>query len=66
VIVSNRSYDKAVDMARELNGRAVRFDQLDEELAAADIVISCTGASHYVVRGDKAWHILESRRGKRF
>ncbi len=64
VIVSNRSYDKAVDMARELNGRAVRFDQLDEELAAADIVISCTGASHYVVRGDKAWHILESRRGK--
>ncbi len=64
VIVSNRSYDKAVEMARDLNGRAVRFDQLDEELAAADIVISCTGASHYVVRGDKASQILESRRGK--
>ncbi|MDD3894636.1 MAG: glutamyl-tRNA reductase [Syntrophomonadaceae bacterium] len=64
VIVSNRSFDKAVDMAQDLNGRAVRFDRLADELTAADIVISCTGASHYVVRTDRAREILKLRQGK--
>lgn len=65
VIVSNRSYDKALAMAKDLNGRVVRFDQLANELAGADIVISCTGASHYVVRDDNARKILEDRRGQK-
>ena len=64
VIVSNRSYDKAMAMAKDLNGRVVRFDQLANELAGADIVISCTGASHYVIR-DNAREILEARRGQK-
>ena len=64
VLVSNRSYDKAADMARNLNGRAIRLDQITEELTAADIVISCTGASHYVIRPDRVADILESRQGK--
>ena len=32
VIVSNRSYDKAVSMAQALGGRAVRFDELAQQL----------------------------------
>lgn len=65
VIVSNRSYEKAVEMAGSLKGRAVRFDSLGEELANADIVISCTAASHYVIREDNCREILLARQGRR-
>ncbi|MDD2619507.1 MAG: glutamyl-tRNA reductase [Syntrophomonadaceae bacterium] len=65
VIVSNRSYEKAVIMAESFNGRAVRFEQLTEELSQADIVISCTAASHYVIREENCQQVLESRNGRK-
>ncbi len=65
VIISNRSYEKAVEMAKSFNGRAVRFDQLAEELRQADIVISCTAANHYVIREDNCLEVLLSRQGRR-
>lgn len=65
VIVSNRSYDRALIMAESLNGRAVRFDQLAEEMLKADIVISCTAANHYVIRPDNCGGQLKARQGKK-
>lgn len=65
VIVSNRSYDRALEMAEQFGGRAVRFDHLPDELINADIVISCTAASHYVMRCDNCREVLEARLGKR-
>ena len=65
VIVSNRSYEKAVEMASLLNGRAVRFDELGDELINADIVISCTAASHYVIKEDNCRTALLNRQGRR-
>jgi len=64
VIVSNRSFDRAQEMAHEFNGRAVYFDQLPAELVHADIVISCTAASHYVIREDNCREALSSRQGR--
>jgi len=65
VIVSNRSYDRAVNMARKFNGRAVRFDQLTTELKSVDIVISCTAANHYVIHQDNCREVLRSRNGRK-
>ncbi len=65
VIVSNRSYDKAEVMARNFNGRAVRFDLLATEMNQADIIISCTAASHYVIRPENCKEVLESRQGRK-
>jgi len=65
VIVSNRSYEKALAMAEAFNGRAVRFNLLAEEMVKADIVISCTAASHYVVRDDNCRQVLQGRQGRR-
>ncbi|MGI5912053.1 MAG: glutamyl-tRNA reductase [Syntrophomonadaceae bacterium] len=65
VIVSNRSYARAISMAQAFNGRAVRFDQLALELEQADIVISCTTASHYVIREDNCGQTLKSRNDRR-
>ncbi len=49
VIVTNRTYDRALAVASELGGRASRFDDLVECLGLADIVISSTSASHYLI-----------------
>lgn len=65
VIISNRSYEKAVEMAELFNGRAARFDLLPSELVGADIVISCTAARHYVIRDDNCGDTLRSRRGRK-
>ncbi len=65
VIISNRSYEKAVEMAELFNGRAARFDLLPTELECADIVISCTAARHYVLRDDNCGDTLRSRQGRK-
>lgn len=50
VIVSNRSYDRAVQLAEKFNGQAVNFAELYKHMKYADIVISSTAARHYVIR----------------
>lgn len=65
VIVSNRSFDRAVDLARQFNGRAVKFDKMYDYLAEADIVISCTASSHYVVRLNEVKEIINERKGRK-
>ncbi len=53
VMVANRSYDKAVAMAEQFGGRAVRFEDLFDCMDQADIVVSCTAAAHYVITAEK-------------
>ncbi|MGQ9491385.1 MAG: glutamyl-tRNA reductase [Anaerolineae bacterium] len=62
VLVANRTYDRAQQLAARLGGRAVRFDALGENLAAADIVICSTGAPHLVLHADDVRRALDLRR----
>ena len=52
IIVANRTQWRAEDLARDLGGVAVPFDEMGSALAEADLVISSTGSPGYVV--DKA------------
>lgn len=49
VTVINRSRQRAEELAARWHGRAVPWEQLDQELIAADLVVSTTGASQPVV-----------------
>jgi len=49
VLVTNRSYDRAVALAADLGGRAVRFEDWAGEFEQIDIVISSTAAPHYIL-----------------
>jgi glutamyl-tRNA reductase len=59
--VINRSLDCAAELAESVGGRAVELDRLREEMEAADIVISCTGAPHVVVDCDLVKNVMHSR-----
>ncbi|MBU0571510.1 MAG: glutamyl-tRNA reductase [Candidatus Omnitrophica bacterium] len=50
VFVSNRTYDKAKEMAERIGAQAVRFDNLREFLEKADIVITATASPHFVIK----------------
>jgi len=63
ILVTNRSYDKAEAVARGCNGTAVPWEQLDDSLAAADIVLSTTGAPDVIVTKDRWRRILARRDG---
>jgi glutamyl-tRNA reductase len=49
IIVSNRSYDRALGLASELGGRAVLFEDWAKEFPKIDIVISSTAAPHHIL-----------------
>ncbi|MFC3985042.1 MULTISPECIES: glutamyl-tRNA reductase [Streptosporangium] len=52
IVIVNRTHERAVRLAQTVGGRAARFDDLTAELAEADLVISCTGATDVVVTVD--------------
>lgn len=63
VIVSNRSFERAQELAARFGGQAVRFDELYHWMGQADIVISCTGATHYVIHAGEMARVMEKRSG---
>lgn len=63
VIVSNRSHDKAVELAAEMKGTALRFDEWEGALHEVDIIISSTAAPHFVIERPLIEQVMRKRRG---
>lgn len=61
IFISNRTYDKACEAAKECNGQAIHFDQLEEKLPSADIVISSTSSPHIIIKKQALEKIMQSR-----
>lgn len=64
ILVSNRTLERAANLAREFDGHALTLEQLPDYLDAADIVISSTGASTYVLLPEPIQKALEKRNGR--
>lgn len=62
VIVSNRTYERACELAKEFNGRPVKFDEFIQEMIRADIVICSTGASDYVLKKSQMQKVMRERK----
>jgi glutamyl-tRNA reductase len=62
VIVSNRTYERACELAKEFNGKPVRFDEFIQQMIRADIVICSTGASDYVLKKSQMQKVMKERK----
>jgi glutamyl-tRNA reductase len=62
IFVSNRSFDRAVKLASDMGGSAVRFDEWQSVLERVDIVISSTGSPHAIVRRADLEQVRRKRR----
>ncbi|MER2013750.1 MAG: glutamyl-tRNA reductase [Methanobrevibacter sp.] len=49
IFVANRTYYVAVELAEDLGGEAILFNDLEKYLAEADLVISATSAPHTII-----------------
>ncbi|MGA9780260.1 MAG: glutamyl-tRNA reductase [Limisphaerales bacterium] len=64
VLVSNRSLERAQNLAAEFGGRAVNFDECRQALSIADIVVSSTGSPHTVLHREDVASVLAARRNR--
>ncbi len=63
-LVSNRTYERAVELARAFGGTAIRFDELEDALPRADIIISSTGSPHTIIDKTQVERMLAARRNR--
>lgn len=64
VFVSNRTYERAVKLAWQLGGKAIRFDGLWEYLPGMDIVLVATSSPHILLDRERMKAIMR-RRGEK-
>ncbi len=64
ILVTNRTYERACQLARDFGGEPVAFEALGESLRKADIVISSTGAPHLVIHHDMVQEVMRARRNR--
>ena len=64
IFVANRTLARAEELAKELEGETVRFDDLLNFVSRADIVISSTGAPVYIIKKEHGARFLAERRNR--
>jgi glutamyl-tRNA reductase len=64
VLVTNRSPEKARQVAATCNGIPLPFEQLNDGLAAADVILSTTGAPEPIVTLERFQQIAPARQGR--
>ena len=64
IVVANRTHDRAVKIAEEFGGEAIRFEDLYQTADRADIIITSTGAPHAIFRREHAEMFLQRRKNR--
>jgi glutamyl-tRNA reductase len=62
IVVVNRTFKNALELARKFNGQAVQYEERESALADVDIIISSTGATDYVLTRDQVKGIMKKRK----
>src|SRR6266702_5824196 len=63
IVVANRSHEHARRLATTVSGTAAELSRLPAEIAAADLVVSCTGAPGFVIAAESVRDALAARPG---
>ncbi len=64
IYVTNRTYERAVEMAKLFDGFIVEFDKFRQTLPSVDIVITSTGAREPILNRDDMRAVMKARRNK--
>src|SRR5579862_9185364 len=64
IFVTNRTHDRAVRLAQNFEGHAVRFDDLYATADQADIIITSTGSQEHIFRREHGQQFLHKRRNR--
>ncbi len=62
VMVSNRTYERACKLAKEFQGKPVKFNEFIDEMVRTDIVICSTGAPKYILMKSQMQKVMKERK----
>jgi glutamyl-tRNA reductase len=62
VLVTNRTFERAVEIAKMFEGAAIPFEHFIDHIDRADIVITSTGAPHFIITRPLAEQVIRNRR----
>ena len=62
LLVTNRTFSRAISLAEKFNGSAVRFEYMANHLETADIIISSTGAKEYIIEQEMIQKCMKKRK----
>ncbi|MFN7998192.1 MAG: glutamyl-tRNA reductase [Bryobacteraceae bacterium] len=64
VFVTNRTHERAVEMAKLFQGTPVEYGRFVSMLPEVDILIASSGAPHYILHKDEMHRVIGARRNK--
>jgi glutamyl-tRNA reductase len=64
VFVTNRTHERAVEMAELFQGTPVEYTRFTAMLPEVDILITSSGAPHYILHKDEMQRVIAARRNK--
>jgi glutamyl-tRNA reductase len=64
VFVTNRTHERAVEMAKLFQGTCVEYPRFTAMLPEVDILIASSGAPHYILHKDEMQRVISARRNR--
>jgi glutamyl-tRNA reductase len=64
VLVTNRTFERAVELAKIFEGAAVPFEHFEDHMDRADIIISSTGAPNFIISRHLAEQVIHRRKNR--
>ena len=64
LVIANRTHEKALALAADVGGRAIRFADLTAELVDADVLLTSTGAATVLLTEDEVAGVVTKRAGR--
>jgi len=64
IFVTNRTHERAVEMAQVFDGKIIEYTKLMAFLPEVDIVITSSGAPHYILTRDEMKKVIDARRNR--
>lgn len=64
VVVANRTFDRALQLAGQFGGKAIPFENIAEHLPRADIVLASTGAGEHLLARSQVEQVIRRRRNR--
>ncbi len=63
ILVANRTFERGERLAKEVGGKAVRFEELERWIGESDVVFSATSAPGYVITREMVERAMKRRDG---
>ena len=64
IMVSNRTFERACELAKQFNGSALHFEEAFQQMDRPDIIICSTAAPHPIIKPEHIQHIMQKRKGR--